>query len=88
MDDNGTVVQWGVFEEERFEEWGRGVGIDALAGFDEFLHVVGPFEDDERAGLALRHVHTGLDIGVEIRAGLLAGIVAPEAEPLDERVAC
>ena len=87
LDYDGTIVQGRVLEEEVFEEGSGGVGIDTLACVDYLLQVVGAFEDDECAGLALGHVHTGLHVGVEIEACLFIGIVAPEAKTLDERVA-
>ena len=87
LNNDGAVVQRGVLEEEGLQEGRRGVGIDALAGVDDFLQVVGALENNQGPCLALRHVHAGLYVGVEIGAGFLAGIVAPETEPLDERVA-
>ena len=58
------VVQGRVLEEQGFYQGAGSQGVDALAGVDEFVHRVLPFEDYQGAGLALRHVHAGVDIGL------------------------
>ena len=85
--DDGSVVQRGVFEEERLDECGGGHGVDGLAGAHQLFHFVAALEDDEGAGLALRHVHAGLDVGFEVGAAMLVDVAAPELEPLGEGVA-
>ena len=61
--DDGAVVEGRVFEEERFEEWRGGEGVDTLAGGDKVVDLVAAFEDDEGTSLGLRHVHAGVDVG-------------------------
>lgn len=87
FNDNGAVVEGRVFEEEGFEEGCGDAGVDDLACADEFFDFVAALEDDEGAGLALRHVHAGLDVGLEVGAGVLVDIAAPELEAFGEGVA-
>ena len=84
---DGTVVEWGVFEEESFEEGGGGGGVDAFACGDDVVEFVLAFEDNERAGFGLRHVHAGLDVGLYVERRGLRDVVFPEEEAFAEGVA-
>ena len=50
-DDDRAVVERGILEKQRFEERGRGSGVDGVACGDEVVEFVLAFEDDESASL-------------------------------------
>ena len=87
-DDDGTIVEGRVFEEQGFEKGGGNHSIDSFAGADKLFHLVGAFENDESAGFGLGHVHAGLDVGFEIDPGAFVDIAFPELETFEDGVAC
>ena len=86
-DDDGPVVERRVFEEKGFEKGGGGNSVDGFACADKFFDFVGAFEDDEGSGFALRHVHAGLDVGLEVGTFVFVDIAAPELEAFGHGVA-
>lgn len=80
MDDDSAIVEGGILKKQCFEKWCGDIGVDTFAGGDDSIEFVLSAEDDECASLGGGHVHTSLEIGVEVDSLLLSNIVAPEEE--------
>ena len=80
-DDHGTVVEWGVLEEDVLDEAIADDAVDDLSGaarVDHFVEWCAALNDDERAHTSSGHVHAGIGDGEDL---LVVGldILAPRA---------